>query len=302
MVSSSHIRAQWRALLGAAASALILAACEKAPEPAPPTEEEKRYQEFKPPEIGFQLDSDEDIDVIRFDSTMHRGSHHMNVFKLRERDDAFEPGIRSCPMLDTAEFDYVYAAQTPTASAVLPENVALKFRARSHFMIQMHYLNAGDSDIKAGVKINLVAVKPGTIKQFAGVITATNLDIDIPPKSTGTVRGRCVPGRDFKLVGVASHAHKRLQEFKVNFFDGSGETELLYQTSDWEHPEYIYFRPPLLFTKEQGFTWACTYHNETDRPLREGGRAEDEMCIAVGYYFPAEPDEGPIYCVQTKSL
>ena len=303
---------------------ILLGACGRAPvaeqAPAPVTQDaqQESYQKFKPPEIGFQIDTGEfdiqphtevyrcgyvelpsadDLDVIRFDSTMLPGSHHMNVFAMHKRDEKFKPGVREdCPFVDFSLMDYVYAAQTPSAKAELPANVAIKFKARTQFVVQMHYINAGDTVRKAGVKINFTGVAPGTITTFANVILTTNLGIKVPPKSTKVVAGSpCIVSKDIRVVGLASHAHKRLVDFTAKFYDGAKATDTVYNTTDWQHPEYTYFTPPMLVKAGQGFTYACTYKNDNDYEVKYGGEADDEMCMLVGYYYPA--NDGGIYCI-----
>ena len=70
--------------------------------------------------------------------------------------------------------------------------------------------------------------------------------------------------------------------YPANQLAGSG--------TDWEHPGIGYWTAPDFLTMKSGdsFTYGCSYQNDDDVTVTVGETAaSNEMCMAVGYYFPA---------------
>jgi hypothetical protein len=61
-------------------------------------------------------------------------------------------------------------------------------------------------------------------------------------------------------------------------------------TTDWEHPDVGLWNAPNYLTVKAGdsFTYSCAYTNNSASPVLVGETAAtNEMCMAIGYYFPA---------------
>ena len=58
-------------------------------------------------------------------------------------------------------------------------------------------------------------------------------------------------------------------------------------TTDWEHPEIVTWRQSPNYQFSGNLSYRCEYYNSTDRTVKTGDSAEtDEMCMAVGYFYP----------------
>ncbi len=64
---------------------------------------------------------------------------------------------------------------------------------------------------------------------------------------------------------------------------------MVFESTDWEHPGAKNFSAPTFYTfASNNLTYECTYNNPTNRTIRYGNNVTtDEMCMAIGYFFPA---------------
>jgi hypothetical protein len=70
--------------------------------------------------------------------------------------------------------------------------------------------------------------------------------------------------------------------------------------TDWEHPGVSLWKGPDFLTVNSGdsFTYSCSFVNDATTAVTVGETAaSNEMCMAVGYYFPA----GTVSCQDTAS-
>ena len=65
---------------------------------------------------------------------------------------------------------------------------------------------------------------------------------------------------------------------------------MTFASSDWEHPgAKTWMSTPFYSFASGKLTYECTYNNTTNRTILTGDSAQtDEMCMAVGYFFPAD--------------
>jgi hypothetical protein len=105
--------------------------------------------------------------VVGGTHTYTTGSHHMILFRT---DLAEIPAGQEAPQ-DCYEGPngsvmghirgIIYAAQTPTADVSYPDHVGLPLTNQEVFLMQTHYLNAGDKPLDARVDLTL-RVSDGT--------------------------------------------------------------------------------------------------------------------------------------------
>ncbi len=230
-----------------------------------------------------------EVDVGGFRSWMTVGnSHHFITFHSASPPPSAPANFVSCPF---GSGDWVYA--TSKAGMVigmdLPQNVGLPFQGGSSLIMNMHVINTGTSVAHPVIKLNVLYAK--NVMQKAGSVfsLASNAQINVPPGGTQTVRGTCTaaPGSNFFLW--TTHSHKFTTEDDVNYVSG-GQTTNIVKTTDWENPgTHVWTAPNFLTTKAgDSFTYSCSYKNTLPTALTFGETAAyNEMCLAIGYYFPA---------------
>jgi hypothetical protein len=113
---------------------------------------------------------------------------------------------------------------------------------------------------------------------------------------------------------MSTHTHKHAKAAAVNFVRNGVSQEIVHTGAaasypseqqrgtglDWEHPGVALWKGPDFLTVNAGdtFTYSCSYENTASTAVTVGETAAtNEMCMAVGYYFPA----GNVSCRDTAS-
>ena len=175
----------------------------------------------------------------------------------------------------------------------MPTGVGMTVPAGQKVYVQMHYLNASDADISAHVVIDGETYAASETYTPAAAFITYNTQINIPANSTGTAGGTCAVPAGAKFFSMSTHAHKQAIHTEVK--DGAA---MVFQSDDWEHPGTVDWAAEPFYSFSTGsLTYRCNYNNTTNRTVTEGSSAEtDEMCMAVGYFFPAT---GPKFCINS---
>jgi hypothetical protein len=174
----------------------------------------------------------------------------------------------------------------------MPDGVGLPLNAGTQVMLNMHFINPGSTAANPQVKLNLNTVENITYK--AAAMYSFNTSIDVPAATalgpgTQTVSGTCTAPVGSNFFVMTTHTHKYATVTKVNYLH-DGQTYNIVDTTDWEHPDVGVWDAPNFLTVQPGdsFTYSCSYSNSTSTPVLVGDTAAtNEMCMEIGYYFPA---------------
>jgi hypothetical protein len=232
--------------------------------------------------------------VKRWRSTMTPGSHHLILFftgsaqqpdgTLTE-DCGFGASVASAPV-------WAYAASEPEADFDLPHGVGMAIEPQQHLFVQMHYLNVGTSELRAHVTVDGETFAQGESFTQAYAFVTYNTQIDIPAGMEGEVSGTCDVPSGAKFFTLSTHAHQFNTLATVR--DGN---DMLVETTDWEHPEVRRWNEDPFYTFQGPLQYHCEYRNTSGERVQTGDSARtDEMCMAVGYFFPATR---PVLCVDS---
>ena len=253
-----------------------------------PSEEVTKCYHFLMPNTG-------EVAVKRWASMMTPGSHHMILFMGTQ---ASQPAgtIDNCGNVGGFDSVWTYAAQNPVAQSALPDGVGMTITAMQPAVIQMHYLNASDQTIDAHVELTADLYPAGTSYQKAQPYITFNTQINIPPMSNAEVSGTCRVPAGAKFFAVSTHAHKQAIHTEVK--DG---TAMVFESDNWDDPGSRDWDAEPFYTFASGnLTYRCQYHNPNNYSIQVGeSAATDEMCMAVGYFFPANQ---PSFCLNSSVL
>jgi hypothetical protein len=241
-----------------------------------------------------------DIDVGAFQSWMTPGSsHHFITYQVGTGNGLLGVLFPKQPdgTLQPCQFGggtWMYA--TSTAGEVIemkmPDNVGLPLAAGTQVMLNMHFINPSPTPSYPKIKMNFLYARNVTYK--AAAMVSFNRSINVPPATSGgpgeqTVSGTCTAPVGSHFFAMTTHTHSRGVNTNVNYVTPSGTTNLVH-TTDWEHPDVALWSAPNFLTVGQGdsFTYSCGYENHTSMTITVGDTAaSNEMCMAIGYYFPA---------------
>ena len=231
-------------------------------------------------------------------------SHHFIAYEIASGGGgAFGGSQQPDGTLQTCQFGggtWMYA--TSVAGEVIemkmPDQVGLPVAAGTQVMLNMHFINPGTSTAHPKVKMNFLYAQ--NVKYKAAAMISFNTGIDVPAATasgpgTQTVSGTCNPAVGSKFFIMTSHTHKHATATSVNYVSG-GKTTNVVHTTDWEHPDVALWSAPDFLTVQSGdtFTYSCSYSNPGSSAVTVGETAaSNEMCMAIGYYFPA----GTAFCL-----
>jgi hypothetical protein len=201
---------------------------------------------------------------------------------------------------------WVFASQTPHSELDLPADdgtgkpLAQVIQPNSLGAFQMHYVNRSDKPLFVQVDLEAYALPDGAEYTHTAPYITYHGEISIPPGAVGTKATASCPAPAGKFWQMSTHAHKQAVLTEVK----DGDT-MMFQSNEWEHPGRALWDSSPFYTVESGkVSWTCTYNNNnlldpnSKTTIEDGSSAAtNEMCMAVGYTFPAA---GPTLCLASS--
>jgi len=270
----------------------------------------------------FHTSNTRDLMIQSWASHMTAGVHDAIVFLTpTDQQTAGTMSTTDCGITNSASGPgWAYAAQTANVAqstdgeSQMPANdgdgnpIGQVIKAGQSGFLQMHYINTTTAVIHPHVEVVAYAY-PGDVQVTPAALFVTfNLKIQLDPGSpasptTGTVNGTCpVPlddaGQPLKFVTMTTHTHK--QGVHTSVKDG---TTMVFDSTSWDQPGAASWPKSPFFTFKTGtLTYQCDYQNPNNYTIRTGDNAAtDEMCMAIGYFFPAPSGAGH-FCLNSAMV
>ncbi len=245
--------------------------------------------------------------VDKWVSDMTPGSHHMILFTGGPAHADGLDTTNSCGLGTSAQNPavWVYASQVPHQEQDLPADdgggkpLAQAIAPNTQGAFQMHYLNTTDNALTAHVELKAYALAAGAAFTETDAFITYNNSISIPPGATNVTASATCAVPTQKFWTISTHDHK--QGIHTDVMDGAS---VVFQSTDWEHPGAQLWNTSPFYTFSGGkLTWECTYDNtgsNSSITVVSGPSAQtNEMCMAVGYFFPAT---GPKFCLYDTQI
>ena len=246
--------------------------------------------------IRKSLGNPQSVYVNRIQLRMRPGSHHFILYGFRNPDnlapmnqvrDLRNPdgsyNIVTFQQMGNHVFNF--GGSEANMDYTFPEGTAVEVAPNATFDMNSHYYNRGVSPVLGEVYINLFTTKKENVKNTLKVIDFSNTNLNILPKQKTVMTKDFSFDKNVKIVMLFSHTHKMGEKFEILVKGGARNGEVVYTSTDWEHPEKINYTPYISIKKGEGITSRITYNNTTDKTVRFGLTTEDEMGIIFGYYF-----------------
>jgi hypothetical protein len=230
-----------------------------------------------------------EVDVGGFRSWMTKGSsHHFITYLTGTSGGAKQPDgtLQQCGF-GSGQWVYATSQSGVVVGMDMPATVGLPLPVGSQLMMNMHFFNTGDAPTTPVVKLNVLYAS--SIRYKAAAMYSFNTQINVPPGGTQTVKGTCTAPAGSNFFLMSTHTHKWATAADVNFVSGGQATNIVH-TSDYENPGTHVWQAPAFLTTKAGdtFTYSCAYQNNETFAITVGETASrNEMCMAIGYYFPA---------------
>jgi len=263
----------------------------------------------------FRTSNTDELAIQRWASHMGAGIHDVVLYLTPTPQQS--PGMMptNCAIAKTGSGTaWSYAAQTADAEASLPRDdgngkpIGQRVKASQPGFLQIHVLNTTGSTLHAGVTLNAYAYPADVQPTLAAPFVALNLGnmmVMVKPGITtspamGVVNGNCtIPsGEPLRFFGITTYTHK--QGVHTSVKDGP---TTVFDSSSWEHPGMTRWPVPPFYTfKGNTLTYQCEYLNGNSYTIYSGdSTTTEEMCMAIGFFFPA-PDGAGHYCVDSSML
>jgi Copper type II ascorbate-dependent monooxygenase, C-terminal domain len=242
------------------------------------------------------LKNDKTILVNKFQIKMHPGSHHFILYGFRNeqskpplntiRDLRFQNGSYDLSTFSSmSNHIFYFGGSESNYTFDFPAGTAVELPANMTFDMNSHYFNKGSKSYNGEVYINLYTTQADKVNRKLKVLDLGNTSFTLPAKQRVVVTKSFNFARDSKIVTLFSHTHKLGEKFEILIKGGPRNGELVYTSTNWEHPKKIDFANPISLKAGEGLTSRITYNNFTDQSVRFGLTSADEMGIIFGYYY-----------------
>jgi hypothetical protein len=284
--------------------------------------------QLDPPENGFQIrsigrfiDPGTDVEfcevvtlpgtpedtyyVDRLEVAMHQWSHHVIIDAVvpgSETEEGLEDGqVVPCVSAASAygeDLVDVIGAQSPYADLQLPEGIGRIYYGGQKVIIDYHYFNPTTEKIPAGHALNFHLVEESDVQHVADNFGFYNLNIFTMPGQTSKYAASCTFDQDVMISLLTRHTHRWGTDFHIWYKGGDKDGDHIWTSNDWELETNYVYDEPILVRAGEGFRFQCEYDNTTDKVLKFGPKATDEMCILFGIAW--SPDD--LYLPTTGQL
>ena len=234
--------------------------------------------------------------VSRVQVLMRPGSHHFILYDFNNKS-AMPPlntirDIRNpdgstnfLTLLSMQNHVFWAGTQTQVHDYTLPEGTALLLPAGASFDMNSHYVNKTAQPETGEVHVNLYTLPKNKVKHVVNALNLANESFTLPPGKTTVATKNFTFKKPTTVLMLTSHTHKLGEKFIIKIKGGVRDGEVVYESTDWEHPLIKNLPAPIQLQAGEGLTSEITYNNKSDKTVRFGLLSEDEMGIIFGYYY-----------------
>ncbi len=230
-----------------------------------------------------------EFDVGTMQSWMTPGSsRELTVYRIPPASAGSSPG--TCGLSGATPI-YVASISGQVVELKMPQGAGIALQAGTQIVIAMHFINNGTSPLEPQVKVNFL--RAANYQYEAGLLLSFNTMINVPAASsaepgTQTVQGTCTAPVGSQFFAIGTHTNGHATAADVSFVSGSASTSVVH-TTDWARPDVGVWPAPPFLTLEKGdsLDYSCSYSNGGTDAVTVGETQSNELCMMVGYYFPA---------------
>ena len=234
--------------------------------------------------------------VQRVQVLMRPGSHHFILYDFNNksllpplntvRDIRNPDGTTNfLTLLSMSNHVFWAGTQTQLHDYSLPEGTALLLPAGASFDMNSHYVNKTGQPTTGEVHVNLYTLPKAKVKHVVQALNLGNESFVLPPGEKTVAKKSFIFKKPTTVLMLTSHTHKLGEKFVIKIKGGKRDGEVVYESTDWEHPLIKNFPTPIQFQAGEGLTSEIYYNNTTSKTIRFGLLSEDEMGIIFGYFY-----------------
>ncbi len=246
--------------------------------------------------VRRELGNPTDIYVNRVQIKMRPNSHHFIAYGFRSNNalpvldvirDLRNPdgSANLLTFLSMQNHIFMAGTQTPSHDYTFPDGAALLMPANMSLDLNPHYVNKTNVPLPGEISMNLYTVDKSKVVNVVRSLNEANTSFSLPAGKVTVIITNFTYAKPRTILAITSHTHKLAQKFVVKIKGGARNGEVIYTNTDWESPEIVNFKTPLLLKAGEGLTSEVTYNNTTAKTVNFGLMSEDEMNIIFGYFY-----------------
>jgi hypothetical protein len=230
-------------------------------------------------------------DVLDLTGLQSATGHHAVLYATADTNHAVGD-TRICTEQDTLPIAFVGAIGgegTGMSAARLPDGLFFRVPAGQALMINTHWLNATDNAVDGQAVIDVKFAPASDQRQTADLFANNGLKFQVTPGAS-SYDASCVLRDDLSFAMVTNHMHERGYTAYTEVIHADNTTEMLVADSTWAgdqqfNPKYAVFSLAAPRVAHAGDTihTHCEWQNSTAKTFT----FPDEMCVGIGFYFPA---------------
>jgi hypothetical protein len=172
-----------------------------------------------------------------------------------------------------------------TSMLEFPAGVALRVKPGAVLLMNAHYINTTPSAIEPEVRINLLTIPEAEVKVEGDILFLYNPFIKAAAAAKSEARMRCPIRSDITLTNFQSHMHARGVGYQASIV---GSTAPFYTNTSWEDVPVQQFADGMKIKAGSVIDYRCDYDNPAPNDVYQGPSATDEMCMAIGSFYPKD--------------
>jgi hypothetical protein len=235
------------------------------------------------------------LDVRRFVVRARPRIHHVAIgaYVGQDRDPQYfsnghlRDGI-GCWVIgppDMAQHTTGLLGAVRTGAYDIPPGYAVTLLPHQPVSVVTHTFNRSRRPRTTRVRLTVVPADPATVRHHLEPLDALALYFELPPQQKTVHVADFIAPVDVNLAMLASHQHRYGTRVAVNRVVDGVEGEQIYENLSWREPKLAWLDPPVRLRAGERLRVHCEWDNRSDRTLRFGGSANDEMCNIEGYVF-----------------
>lgn len=185
---------------------------------------------------------------------------------------------------------WVFGAHASGEELLMPTDdgtgspLAMEVLADQPMFLRIHFINLTDTATVDGVTLMAEALPAATSYTPTASYMTYSTDISVGAGQTGSNTHTCGVPPAVNFWWLSTETHKFATQTKLQ--DGA---VVLQTNTDWQAPAISTYPAPgfLDITAIGGLTYHCEYNNFSGHALQTGDGPENEICSAIGYFFPA---------------
>lgn len=234
-----------------------------------------------------RLDNAQAASVMRLIGRQTRGGHHLIVYTV---DHPIDSDPVACSQGGQPSWTQIMVTQIHEETLEMPEGVGFHLAPHQQFVLETHFINTSSESLAVSSSVEIEVAPEGSVKERAAPFYFGTTNIDIAPGSALAAGSTCSPPDDIHLFRMFGHQHRHGTGVRVESGPRDGTLDELYRSSDWEAPPVE--KVDLTVGPDSAVRVTCDWNNTSTERLFY----PDEMCFAVGMYWPAR---GQLFCATT---